>query len=44
MELPKGMESYYESESFCNKIQEVVGDIVLKSVNYEWSAAEKLYY
>ena len=33
MELPKGMESYYESESFCN--------IVLKSVNYEWSAAEK---
>lgn len=41
MELPKGMESYYESESFCNKIKEVVGDIVLKSVNYEWSAAEK---
>lgn len=41
MELPKGMESYYDSDSFCEKIQEVVGDIVMKSVNYEWSTAEK---
>jgi hypothetical protein len=41
LELPKGKESYYNDEVFCNNVQQAVGDIVAKSVNTYWNEAEK---
>jgi len=37
MELPESKVEYYKNEDFCDAIQEIVGDIIRKSVNMVWS-------
>ena len=41
MELPESKVELYKNDDFCNIIQDVVGDIIRKSVNMVWSESAK---